>query len=169
MPVQSRLQFQATQASQPSSSQPTAPKSMAASSELSDSILVDNDFSDTLSSQTSETSSTASKSAHAKPRTAWVFRHMPDPDPETLYYTKENNGQCLDINRVWKCKYCPESWDKTYRLNGGNTAIKAHLKTHGITADSPRQERAKRQQSVIDTAQRKARYTLKNGADLMTP
>lgn len=51
-------------------------------------------------------------------------------------------------------KYCPESWGKAYRLNGGNTAIKTHLKSHGISEDSPRQERAERQQSVIDTTQK---------------
>jgi hypothetical protein len=150
--MQSTLQFPASQLS---ATQSTAPESSATSGELSDPLpSVEDDLLDTLSSQVSDALSTASKSAHAKPRTAWVFKHMPNPDPETLYYTQEDNGECLYKNRVWKCKYCPESWGKAYRLNGGNTAIKAHLKSHGINEDSPRQERAKRQQSIIDTAQK---------------
>ena len=79
---------------------------------------------------------------------------MPDPNLETLYYTQDNNNKCDFKNRVQKYKYCPDSIGKAYRLTGGNTAIKGHLKTHGITKESPRQERAKRQQSTIDTAQK---------------
>jgi hypothetical protein len=148
MAVQSRLQFQA---SEPSAAEYSASESTMASAELSGPLSVEDDFLDAPNSNLSDTLSTAAKSAHAKPRTAWVFKHMPNPDPETLYYTQEYNGACLYKNRVWKCKYCSESWGKAYRLNGGNTAIKVRLKSHGINEDSPR---AKRQQSVIDSAQK---------------
>jgi hypothetical protein len=32
---------------------------------------------------------------------------MPNPDPEMLYYTQEDNGECLYKNCVWKYKYYP--------------------------------------------------------------
>jgi hypothetical protein len=66
--------------------------------ELSDPPSVEDEFLDTPTSQIPDALSTASKSAHAKPRTAWVFKHMPNPDPETLYYTQEDYGCDMKLN-----------------------------------------------------------------------
>lgn len=77
-----------------------------------------------------------------------------DESPDTVYYSKEDGGKYDSKNKVWRCKYCPSTWNKTYKVNGGTTAIKNHLKRHGINESSPRQERAKRQQSIIDIAQK---------------
>jgi hypothetical protein len=149
MALQSTLKFAAAEAFLPSLSQSTA---------LPEPVAIDVYYSP-LSTQpcvpSSVTSDTSSKS-HFKPRTGWYFKHMPHPDPETRYYAAEDCGQHSTRNLVWKCKYCPDYVGKTYKLVGGNQCIITHLKAHGITKDSPRQERAKRQQSVINLAQKDA-------------
>jgi hypothetical protein len=75
-------------------------------------------------------------------RTCWVYKHMPDIDTGTKYYSSINKLE-------WRCKYC----SKRYTLNGGTRLIKVHLKTdHNISELSTRQERSiKRQLSIQDT------------------
>jgi hypothetical protein len=78
-----------------------------------------------------------------RPRTCFVFKHMPDWDIETKYYSK-TNGQM-----EWRCKYCP----KRYAINGGTRCMKLHLKSvHEITEDSLRNERSKKRQISIEDA-----------------
>jgi hypothetical protein len=81
--------------------------------------------------------------AKPRPRTCWVFNHMPDSDPETKYFSQANG-------RVeWRCKYCP----KKYLLNGGTRCPKDHLRTiHSIDETSPRDNKTrKRQLSMEDS------------------
>jgi hypothetical protein len=149
MALQSTLKFAAAEAFLPSLSQSTA---------LPEPVAMDvyHNPSSTQPSVPSSVTSDISSKSHFKPRTGWYFKHMPHPDPETRYYTAEDCGQHSTRNLVWKCKYCPDYVGKTYKLVGGNQCIITHLKAHGITKDSPRQERAKRQQSVINLAQKDA-------------
>ena len=75
-------------------------------------------------------------------RTCWVYKHMPDIDIGTKYYSTSNKVE-------WRCKYC----SKRYAINGGTRLIKAHLKAdHNISELSVRQERSKKRQlSIQDT------------------
>ena len=57
-----------------------------------------------------------------RPRTTWVWNHMPDPDPQTQYFNK-NTGK-----PEWRCRYCT----RRYATTGGTRAIMEHLKTHNI-------------------------------------
>jgi len=78
-----------------------------------------------------------------RPRTCYVYNHMPDVDPETKYRSKIN-GQL-----EWRCKYCP----KRYALNGGTRCMKSHLQAcHDIYHDSPRAEKVKKRQRSIEEA-----------------
>lgn len=78
-----------------------------------------------------------------RPRTCFVYKHMPDPDAETKYYSKTNH------QLEWRCRYCP----KRYAVNGGTRLIKTHLKSiHEITEDSPRDIRARKRQVSIQDA-----------------
>ena len=83
----------------------------------------------------------SSSPATRRPRTSWVFKHMPAEDPETIYLNKY-------MKTEWRCKYCSCS----YATNGGNLAIKKHLLVkHGKTENSSRDNiTAKRQQSIED-------------------
>ena len=97
----------------------------------------------TPQSSCSDTQS-SSASANDKPlrnRTCWVYKHMPDIDIGTKYYSITNKLE-------WRCKYC----SKRYTLNGGTRLIKVHLKSdHDISELSVRQERSiKRQLSIQD-------------------
>jgi cellulase/cellobiase CelA1 len=76
--------------------------------------------------------STSTSSSNRKPGTSWIFQHMPDKDPETVY------RNCITNKEEWRCKYCT----KTYTLSGGTSALTAHLvavvlKGHGIQLNSP--------------------------------
>jgi hypothetical protein len=84
-------------------------------------------------------SSPESIPATRRPRTCWVFKHMPDEDPETKYYNSSGKEE-------WRCKYC----SKTYARNGGNSCIKRHLlEKHAKTEKSSRENiSAKRQRSI---------------------
>lgn len=78
-------------------------------------------------------SSTGSKRKRITLRTSWIFRHMPDDDPETIYYSRDDYGHQRPENKVWKCKYCPQHESKTYKLVGGTrTAAKHLVYDHGI-------------------------------------
>jgi hypothetical protein len=87
-------------------------------------------------------------SSKSKPRTSWIFHHMPDKDPETVYKNS------ITSKEEWRCRYCP----KTYALSGGTAAPTAHLidpiskKGHGLAKNSPRETKAKNQQSTIENA-----------------
>lgn len=74
-----------------------------------------------------------------RPRTCWVYRHMPAEDPDTTYLNKRGMVE-------WRCKYCSRS----YATNGGNHCIKKHLlEKHGKTEKSSRENiTAKRQRSI---------------------
>lgn len=94
-------------------------------------------------SSCSNTRSSAS-STNDKPlrnRSCWVYKHMPDSDIGTKYYSTTNKLE-------WRCKYCA----KRYALNGGTRLIKLHLTTdHNISELSIRQEQSiKRQMSIQD-------------------
>ena len=77
--------------------------------------------------------------ATRRPRTSWVFNHMPADDPETIYLNRYMKVE-------WRCKYCSLS----YATNGGNLVIKKHLLVkHGKTEKSSRENiTAQRQQSI---------------------
>ncbi|OBS17545.1 hypothetical protein FPOA_26357 [Fusarium poae] len=66
-----------------------------------------------LSSQPRTVSTTSS----TKPRTSWVFSHMPDEEVETRYYNQRTGKE------EWRCKHC----DKTYASSGGTAAPAKHL------------------------------------------
>lgn len=79
-----------------------------------------------------------------RPRTCFIYKHMPDSDPETKYYSSRNRNQL-----EWRCRYC----SKRYALNGGTRLIRAHLRhSHEITQDSPRADKFKKRQQTIQEA-----------------
>lgn len=77
-----------------------------------------------------------------RPRTTWVWNHMPDEDPQTQYFNK-NTGK-----PEWRCRYCT----RRYATTGGTRAIMEHLKTHKIEENSTRETRAINQQASIQYA-----------------
>ncbi|KAL3584764.1 hypothetical protein FPOAC2_14545 [Fusarium poae] len=82
-----------------------------------------------LSSQPRTVSTTSS----TKPRTSWVFSHMPDEEVETRYYNQRTGKE------EWRCKHC----DKTYASSGGTAAPAKHLMDpppdgHGLPKGAPR-------------------------------
>jgi hypothetical protein len=88
----------------------------------------------TLQSTSSMTNTTVKK----RPRTSWVWQHMPGP-LNTVYF-KEHHV-------YWRCQYCP----REYKESGGTTIIANHLKTHDIF-DTQKGQRATNQQLSILTA-----------------
>ena len=88
-----------------------------------------------------QSSSTSTDTKPLRNRTCWVYKHMPDTDIGTKYYSTTNKLE-------WRCKYC----SKRYAINGGTRLIKVHLKAdHDISELSTRQERSmKRQISIQD-------------------
>src|SRR4030081_3737887 len=58
----------------------------------------------------------SSSLATRRPRTSWVFKHMPAEDPETIYLNKY-------MKTDWRCKYCSCS----YATKAGSFAIKKQL------------------------------------------
>ena len=91
------------------------------------------------------------RTSKPKPRTSWVYNHMPDVNPETRYY--DDNGEL-----EWRCKYCP----KTYALSGGTAVIMDHLcdppseEGHGLERHAARDAQAKNQQTTIQSAMKQA-------------
>ncbi|KAI3573713.1 hypothetical protein IWW34DRAFT_754662 [Fusarium oxysporum f. sp. albedinis] len=55
---------------------------------------------------------TASTTSSIKPRTSWIFSHMPDEEIETRYYNERTGKE------EWRCKHC----DRTYACSGGTAA-----------------------------------------------
>lgn len=77
-----------------------------------------------------------------QPRKAWSWNHMPNPDPETLYY--DETGRIR-----WQCRNCPTR----YLESGGTTAIRNHLTgRHDKKENSPREDQALRVQATIQQA-----------------
>src|ERR1700712_2787172 len=74
-----------------------------------------------------------------RPRTTWIWSHMPDSDPETQYFNRTTR------KLEWRCRYCT----RQYTINGGTRAIMGHLKTHKIQENSTRATRAINQQVSI--------------------
>ena len=98
-------------------------------------------FDTTIQSSPTPESSTSTDNKPLRNRTCWVYKHMPDIDTGTKYYSTTNKLE-------WRCKYCT----KRYVVNGGTRLIKVHLKAdHNISELSVRQERSiKRQFSIQD-------------------
>lgn len=114
----------------------SSPFSQNLSSELSDPL------SDTNTFDSSPPPSISSSFTSQRRRYAWIWRHMPDSDPNTVYFNKQNHS-------IWKCHYCP----RVYRESGGTRIISRHLKeNHQIYEDSKREERQKLVQQSIQQA-----------------
>ncbi|KAG8664959.1 uncharacterized protein FPOAC1_012936 [Fusarium poae] len=96
-----------------------------------------------LSSQPRTVSTTSS----TKPRTLWVFSHMPDEEVETRYYNQRTGKE------EWFCKHC----DKTYASSGGTAAPAKHLMDpppdgHGLPKGAPRTAKVTTIRTIIEQA-----------------
>ena len=90
-------------------------------------------------------SSTQSKSK-LRPRTSWVYNHMPDKERETKYQSTEGRDE-------WRCAYCPQR----YLVDGGTSIITTHLiSKHGLEQESVREQQVKNQQRTINEVLREA-------------
>jgi hypothetical protein len=131
------------------SQQPSSPPTLSTFSQFDDlevPILHDDPYQ--FSASTSQLSSSSSlysddtQKAISRPRTSWIYKHMPDSNIETKYFSSTNRPE-------WRCRYC----SKKYATNGGTRQIKAHLtEIHGISELSLRQERANKRQISIEDA-----------------
>lgn len=75
-------------------------------------------------------------------RWAPIWRHMPNPDPQTIYRNKMGKIE-------WRCNYCSQ----IYLESGGTRIISTHLKNyHHISDTSPREERKHKVQGSIERA-----------------
>jgi hypothetical protein len=99
--------------------------------------FVDPELSSLPPSTTQSISSTGATSTKKRPRTSWVWQHMPGPS-NTVYH----KDQCV----YWRCQYCP----REYRESGGTTVIANHLKTHQVYIQEA--QKATNQQLNILTA-----------------
>ena len=89
-----------SQASQAESSRALSPLCTAQSDQLQELEQV---YTMTATSATSSSETTKT----GRPRTAWHWKHMPNPDPQTIY--KNSEGV------IWRCGHCL----KWYRESGG--------------------------------------------------
>lgn len=97
-----------------------------------------------LASQSSSLSTLQSHDPRPRkrPRKAWIWKHMPDDDPETLYYDNKSRVQ-------WRCRYC----DTSYLESGGTTVIQNHLvNKHDKRELSTQGQKALRVQASITAA-----------------
>ncbi|KAM4061467.1 hypothetical protein HRG_013155 [Hirsutella rhossiliensis] len=99
-------------------------------SEISSPRLHDPDETQTTECQSSQPR-TASINPSAKPRTSWVFSHMPDEDIETKYYNQRTGKE------EWRCKHC----DKTYCCSGGTAAQPSTLRILLLTVTASQKAR----------------------------
>jgi hypothetical protein len=77
-----------------------------------------------------------------RPRTGWVWNHMPDDDCEAIYQDKEDNI-------LWRCQHCT----RQYKVSGGTRIIMNHLRQrHDIHEYTTREARALNQQISIQQA-----------------
>ncbi|KAJ6782950.1 hypothetical protein PWT90_08941 [Aphanocladium album] len=108
--------------------------------------LQDQDDSQTSQCQSWRPGSTSTTSG-PKPRTSWVFPHMPDGEIETRYYNQWTGKE------EWCCKYC----DKTYSCSGGTAAPAKHLTDappdgHGLPKGAPRAAKVRSIRTIIEQA-----------------
>ncbi|TVY74496.1 Zinc finger BED domain-containing protein RICESLEEPER 2 [Fusarium oxysporum f. sp. cubense] len=90
---------------------------------------------------------TVSTTSSTKPRTSWVFSHMPDEEVETRYYNQRTGKE------EWRCKNC----DKTYASSGGTAAPAKHLMDpppdgHGLPKGAPRTAKVTTIRTIIEQA-----------------
>ncbi|KAI8412223.1 hypothetical protein FOFC_08853 [Fusarium oxysporum] len=90
---------------------------------------------------------TVSTTSSTKPRTSWVFSHMPDEEVETRYYNQRTGKE------EWRCKHC----DKTYASSGGTAAPAKHLMDpppdgHGLPKGAPRTAKVTTIRTTIEQA-----------------
>ncbi|OWT42367.1 BED zinc finger domain-containing protein [Pochonia chlamydosporia 170] len=90
---------------------------------------------------------TGSVASCAKPRTSWIFSHMPDEDIETRYYNQRTGKE------EWRCKYC----EKTYSCSGGTAAPTKHLTDpppdgHGLPKGAPRSAKVRTIRTILEQA-----------------
>lgn len=90
---------------------------------------------------------TASTTSCAKPRTSWVFSHMPDEEMETRYYNQRTGKE------EWRCKHC----NKTYSCSGGTAAPAKHLtdpppEGHGLLKGAPRTAKVTNIRTILEQA-----------------
>lgn len=140
-PIQPTSQSSMSLSSSSSPSPPSSPSSSSlppASSYLENAELALSDdlYYDLVPTSTpcyASESSTGSKKDKPKLRTSWIFNHMPDEDPETIYYSRGDHDRRLPSNKAWICKYCPLPTARTYKIAGGTRIAAKHLiNEHGI-------------------------------------
>ncbi|OAQ58045.2 ribonuclease H-like protein [Pochonia chlamydosporia 170] len=90
---------------------------------------------------------TGSVASCAKPRTSWIFSHMPDEDIETRYYNQRTRKE------EWRRKYC----EKTYSCSGGTAAPTKHLTDpppdgHGLPKGAPRSAKVRTIRTILEQA-----------------
>ena len=118
------------------------------------SVLCSEQINDSGDSQTSSrplthsrTLSTSSTAVVVKPRTSWVFKHMPDQRVETRYFNARTGRE------EWRCKHC----NKAYTLTGGTAAPARHLTDpppngHGLPREAPRAIKVASIRTILDNA-----------------
>ncbi|KAL6406276.1 hypothetical protein AUP68_10447 [Ilyonectria robusta] len=115
-------------------------------SELSSQQLHDPDESQTSNCQSSRPR-TVSRTSLAKPRTSWIFSHIPDEEIETRYYNQQTGKE------EWRCKH----YDKTYSCSGGTAAPARHLTDplpdgHGLPKGAPRTAKVINIRTILEQA-----------------
>jgi len=100
------------------------------SGELSNTPSVEDDFLDTPPSQICDVLSTVQRAHNAK-LVQLGFKHMPNPDPETLYYAQRTMASVYTKSGV-EVQVCPER-GKAYRLNVVIQLSKLNLNPMGST------------------------------------
>ena len=101
---------------------------------------------DIFPSQSASNVSSQKQRPRTRKRTAWIWNHMPDPDPGFLYSDQQGRIQ-------WRCKYCP----KIYLESRGTHVIIAHLKGHDIYETSSKELKASQVQTSIQQALERAK------------
>lgn len=82
-------------------------------------------------------------------RTSAIWNHMPDSNPQTMYYNDQGHP-------IWKCMHC----SRVYKESGGTRIVIRHLRQfHSIDMTSPRQEKRKRVGGAIEKAMGRAAET----------
>src|SRR3984957_14060774 len=89
----------------------------------------------------------ASSTSSIKPRTSWVFSHMPVEETGTRYYNERTGKE------EWRCKHC----DKTYASSGGTGAPAKHLMDpppdgHGLPKGAPRTSKVTNIRTILEQA-----------------
>ncbi|KAI8396562.1 hypothetical protein FOFC_21110 [Fusarium oxysporum] len=90
---------------------------------------------------------TASTTSSIKPRTSWIFSHMPDEEIETRYYNERTGKE------EWRCKHC----DRTYACSGGTAAPAKHFTDpppdgHGLPRGAPRTTKVTTIRTILEPA-----------------